>query len=65
MIYCRRCGRNLTDPESKRKGIGKVCESKEDVETKQSSIFDDPLIQKKLLADGVPQEKVDQLKRKY
>lgn len=33
-INCRRCGRKLTDPESIAKGIGPVCEGKEELELK-------------------------------
>jgi len=40
MVSCRRCGRDLTDPESAKKGIGPICESKGYIESAQGSIFD-------------------------
>ena len=41
MKTCRRCGRELTDPKSVKKGIGPVCVNKEHIELNQTSIFDD------------------------
>lgn len=41
MKTCRRCGRELTDPKSIKKGIGPICEKKEIIESMQTSIFDD------------------------
>lgn len=31
-VYCRRCGRELTDPRSKLEGIGRECKKKEEAE---------------------------------